>query len=100
MRPEQELRGEVRHVSRARSTVVFDAGDRAVEEPVADGQCEREIEVVFRGNGFEAAHSADEVIAKGLLDVVSAKTDTAAGTDGLTWRFGKRGYHSMLGVEE
>jgi hypothetical protein len=40
MRPEQELRGEVRHVSRARS-------------------------------------------------------DTAAGTDSLTWRFGKRGHHSV-----
>ena len=59
MRPEQELRGEIRHASRARSAVVFDAGDRAVEESVADGQCERKIEVVFRGNGFETAHAAD-----------------------------------------
>jgi hypothetical protein len=100
MRPEQELRGEVRHVSRARSTVVFDAGDRAVEEPVADGQCEREIEVVFRGNGFEAAHAADEVVAKGLLDIVGGETDTDAGADGLRWRFGKRGYHRVLDVEE
>ena len=49
------------------------------------GQCEREIEVVFRGNGFEAAHAADEVIAKGLLDIVGAETDTAAGADGLRW---------------
>ena len=100
MRPEQELGGEVRHVSRARSAVVFDGGDRAVEEPVADGQCEREIEVVFRGNGSEAAHAADEVIAKGLLDMFGAETDTAAGAAGLTWRFGKRGYHTMLDVEE
>jgi AspT/YidE/YbjL antiporter-like protein len=35
MRPEQELRREIRHVSRVRSAVVFDARDRAVEEPVS-----------------------------------------------------------------
>jgi hypothetical protein len=55
---------------------------------------------VFRGNGFEATHAADEVIAKGLLDIVGAETDTAAGTDGLTWRFGKRGYHRVLDVQD
>src|SRR5208337_5234369 len=60
MRPEQELRREISHVSRVCSAVVFHARDRAVEEPVADGQCEREIEVVFRGNGLEATHAADE----------------------------------------
>ena len=85
MRPEQELRGEIRHASRVRSAVVFDARDRAVEEPVADGQREREIEVVFRGNGFEAAHAADEVVAKGLLDFVGGETDADAGADGLRW---------------
>ena len=83
MRPEQELRGEISHAPRVRSAVVFDARDRAVEEPVADGQCEREIEIVFRGNGFEAAHAADQVIAKGLLDIVGAETDADAGADGL-----------------
>jgi hypothetical protein len=85
MRPEQELRGEIRHASRARSAVVFDGGDRVVEEPVTHRQCEREIEVVFRGNGFETAHAADEVIAKGLLDIVGGETDADAGADGLRW---------------
>ena len=46
---------------------------------------EREIEVVFRGNGFEAAHAADEVVAKGLLDIVDGETDADAGADGLRW---------------
>ena len=46
---------------------------------------EREIEVVFRGNGFEAAHAADEVVAKGLLDFVDGETDADAGADGLRW---------------
>ena len=46
---------------------------------------EREIEVVFRGDGFEAAHAADEVIAKGLLDIVGGETDADAGADGLRW---------------
>jgi len=46
---------------------------------------EREIEVVFRGNGFEAAHGADEVVAKGLLDIFDGEADADAGTDGLRW---------------
>ena len=46
---------------------------------------EREIEVVFRGNGFEAAHAADEVVAKGLLDIVDGEADADAGADGLRW---------------
>ena len=33
----------------------------------SSGQCEHEIEVVFRSNGFEA-HAADEIVAKGLLE--------------------------------
>ena len=56
-----------------------------MEEPVADGQCEREIEVVFRGNGLEAAHAADEVFAKGLLDIIDGETDADAAADGLRW---------------
>ena len=85
MRPEQELRREIRHASRVRSAVVFDGGDRVVEEPVADGQRERKIEVVLGGSGFEAAHAADEVIAKGLLDIVGGETDADAGANGLRW---------------
>ena len=40
---------------------------------------------MFRGNGFEAAHAADEVVAKGLLDIVDGEADADAGTDGLRW---------------
>jgi hypothetical protein len=100
MRPEQEFCGEIRHASRARSAVGFDARDRLLKEPVADGQCEREIEVVFRGNGFEAAHAADEVVAKGLLDIVGGEPDATASADGLRRRFGKRGYHRVSDIEE
>ena len=85
MRPEQEFCGEIRHASRARSAVGFDARDRLLKEPVADGQCEREIEVVFRGNGFEATHAADEVVAKGLLDFLAGETGADAGAGGLRW---------------
>ena len=46
---------------------------------------EREIEVVFRGNGFEAAHAADEVVAKGLLDIVEGESDADTGAGGLRW---------------
>ena len=56
-----------------------------MKEPVADGQCEREIEVVFRGNGFEATHAADEVVAKGLLDFLAGETGADAGAGGLRW---------------
>ena len=57
----------------------------ALEEPVAHGQRERDIEIVFRGNGFEAAHAADEVVAEGLLDFVGGETGADAGADGLRW---------------
>jgi hypothetical protein len=82
MRP---VRQAGNHAARAGSAVVFDARDRAVEEPVSDGQREREIEVVFRGNGFEAAHAADQVVAKGLLDFVGGETGADAGADGFRW---------------
>ena len=82
MRPGQELRGEIRHASRVGSAVVFHARDRALEKPVAHGERERDIEVVFRRDGFEPAHAADEVVAEGLLDFVGGETGADAGSSG------------------
>ena len=67
MRPEQELRGEIRHAARVRSAVAFHALDRAVEKPVADRQRECEIEIVLRGEAFDSAHPAAQVVAEGFL---------------------------------
>ena len=100
MRPEQKLRGEIRHAPRVRSAVVFHARDRAVEKPVAHGQRERDVEIVLRGDGFEPAHAADEVVAESLLDFVGGETDADAGAEGLRRWFGKRGYHRVLDAEE
>ena len=74
MRPEQELRGEIRHAPRIGAAVVFHARDAALEKPVAHGQRERDVEIVLRRGGFEPAHAADEVVAEGLLDFVGGES--------------------------
>ena len=74
MRTRQKFRGEIPDAARIRPAVIFHARDRVLEEPFADGQRKREIEVMLRRRSFEPTHSGAEIIAKGLLDFVGGET--------------------------
>ena len=76
MRAGQILRGEISDATGVRAAIVFHALDSALEEAVADGQGERDVEIVFRRDGLKPAHPAAEVVAECLLDFISAETSS------------------------
>jgi hypothetical protein len=45
-----------------------------LEEAVANGQGQRDVEIVFRRGGLKPAHPATEIVAECPLDFISAKT--------------------------
>src|SRR4029453_14742699 len=68
MRSGQIFRGEIRDTARVGSPVVLPARDSALEESVAHGQREREVEIVLRRGGFHSPKSATEIFAERLFD--------------------------------
>jgi hypothetical protein len=47
-----------------------------LEEAVANGQGQRDVEIVFRRGGLKPAHPATEIVAECPLDFISAKTSS------------------------
>jgi hypothetical protein len=53
-----------------------------LKDPVAHGQRERDVEVVFRRDTFEPAEAVAKILEKSLLDFVGGEAGPDAGAGG------------------
>ncbi len=70
MRTGEKLGREIGHAASVVGANVFQTGHRVVEHPVADGQCQGEIQVVRRSDPAGAAKGAAEVFEERLFDFI------------------------------
>ena len=64
MRAGQILCGEISNATGVRAAIVFHALDSVLEKAVADGQGERDVEIVFRRGGLKPTNPATKVVAE------------------------------------
>src|SRR5262249_9576215 len=79
MRPRQIFRGEIGNAPRIGTTVTFHAFNGALENAIANGQGEREVEIMFGGNALESAQSVTKIVTKRLFDFVDCNTGSNIG---------------------
>ena len=70
------LCGEISNATSVRAAIVFHALDSVLEKADADGQSERDVEIVFRRGGLKPTNPATKVVAECLLDFISAETSS------------------------
>ena len=76
MRSRQVLRRQIRDAACVLPAVVLHARDAALEEAVADGQGEGDVEIVSCRGNVEPTHSAAKIVAERLLDRVGCETSS------------------------